>query len=268
MLHSTHPHMTLAFARAYEKTATRITAPISFAALEGLGPMSRGVRLLDIGAGAGALSVPAAHSGASVTAIDIAPGMVELLSERLAPFPDALAQVMDGQAMTFDSEFDAAVSIVGVSMFQDWRRGLSEQVRVLRPGGRAALATWRTMPGGGPFVIMAQAMRAVFPDRLPPPAPDGFVTLSDPAKMDRALREAGLNDVRVEEIEAEWKGPAGPGYLEALRELHSFMPAYAALPADDRTRVDEAILAAVDNQTIDGTIVMKTSVVLGFGTRP
>lgn len=54
------PHMTLAFAQTYERTATRITAPISFAALEGVGPLGRGVRLLDIGAGA--LSIPAAHS--------------------------------------------------------------------------------------------------------------------------------------------------------------------------------------------------------------
>ena len=262
------PLMTPAFARVYEKTATRIMAPISFATLQRIGPLGRNIRLLDIGAGTGALSIPAAHSGATVTAIDIAPGMVELLSERLAPFPDAEAQVMDGQALTFaDSAFDAVVSIVGISIFQDWRRGLSEQARVLRPGGKAALATWRTMPGGGPFVIMAQAMRAVFPDRPPPPAPEGFLVLSDPAKMIEAMREAGLDDVRVEEIEAEWKGPAGAGYLKELRDLHSFMPAYAALDADERISVDEAILAIVDKQAVDGEIMMKTSVVLGFGTK-
>lgn len=262
------PHMTPEFARTYEKTASRIMAPISFAALEGLRPLGRGVRLLDVGAGTGALSIPAAHSGASVTAIDIAPGMVELLTDRLAPFPDSVARVMDGQDLTFaDGEFDAVVSIAGVSIFQDWRRGLSEQVRVLRPGGTAALATWRTLPGGGPFVIMAQAMREVFPHGSPPPAPEGFVVLSDPAQMDKEMREAGLDDVKIEEIEAQWKGPAGPAYLEELRELHLFMPPYAALQPDKRAQVDEAILALVDKQAVDNEIVLKTSVVLGFGTK-
>lgn len=262
------PMMTLAFARIYEKTATRITAPISVAALERLGWVGRGVRLLDIGAGTGALSIPAAYSGASVTAIDIAPGMVEVLSEHLALLPDATARVMDGEALTFaDGEFDMTASIVGVSIFKDWRRGLSEQVRVTRPNGKAVLATWRTMPGGGPFVIMAQAMRATFPDRAPPPAPKGFLVLSDPTKMRTAMDGSGLKDVTVEEIEAEWKGPTGAAYLEQLGDLHAYMPAYAALATDDRRRVDEAILAAVDQQTVNGEIVLKTSVVLGTGTK-
>ncbi|MGK0489947.1 MAG: SAM-dependent methyltransferase [Sphingomonas echinoides] len=257
-----------AFARAYEKTATRIMGPISFAALERVGSVGRGVRVLDIGAGTGALSMPAAYSGAAVMAIDIAPGMVELLSDRLAPFPDATARIMDGQALTFnDGEFDAAFSIAGVSIFQDWRRSLSEQVRVLRSGGKAALATWRTMPGGGPFVIMAQAMRAVFPDRLPPHAPDGFLTLSEPARMAKAMEDAGLLNVEVDVIEAEWTGPAGTAYLDELRDLHSYMPAYAALDAHGRDRVDEAILATIDRQAIDGRVVMKTAVVLGIGTK-
>lgn len=260
--------MTLAFARTYEKTATRIMAPISVAALERLGRVERGVRLLDIGAGTGALSIPAAYSGASVTAIDIAPGMVEVLSERLAPLPDAKAQVMDGEALTFaDGTFDVTASIVGVSIFNDWRHGLSEQARVTRSNGKAVLATWRTPPGGGPFVIMAQAMQVAFPDRAPPPAPAGFLALSDPTKMRDAMTGSGLKDVAVEEVEAEWKGPAGTVYLEQLRDLHAYMPAYAALGGDDRRRVDDAILAGVDRQSVNGEIVLKTSVVLGIGTR-
>lgn len=264
-----NPHMTLAFARAYEKTATRIMAPISFAALERIGPIGRGTRILDIAAGTGALSIPAAHMGASVTAIDIAPGMVELLSERLSPFPTSDAHVMDGQLLNFpDASFDAAASIVGASIFQDWKRGLAEQVRVLRPGGRAAIATWRTLPGGGPFVVMAQALRAMFPDRPPPAPPEGFLVLADPDRMAQAMRDAGLADVKVEEIEAVWEGPAGPAYLSELRDLHPFMGPYAMLGPDLRAKLDEAILTVVDRLAVDDRLVLATSVVLATGTRP
>jgi ubiquinone/menaquinone biosynthesis C-methylase UbiE len=264
-----NPHMTLAFARAYEKTATRIMAPISFAALERIGPVGRETSIIDIAAGAGALSIPAAHSGASVTAVDIAPGMVDLLTERLAPFPRSVARVMDGQSLTFpDESFDAAASIVGISMFTDWRRGLAEQARVLRSGGRAAIASWRTPPGGGPFVIMAQALRTVLPDRAPPAPPQGFLVLAEPDRMAEAMQDAGFVDVEVKEIEAVWEGPAGPAYLTELRDLHHFMGPYAFFDADTRTRLDDAILAIVDRIAINDRVALTTTVVLATGTRP
>lgn len=263
-----HPHWSRAFADAYERTATRITGPISFAALQLLGTLARDARLLDIGAGSGAFSVPAAHAGFAVTAIDIAPGLAELLSERLRPFPRARALVMDGQALDFaDRTFDAVVSIVGVSIFQDWRQGLAEQVRVLRPGGTAVLATWRTLPGGGPFVIMAEALRATFPDQPTPSPPPGFLALAEPDAMRAAFNAAGLTDVSVEEIEAVWEGPAGPAYLEELRDLHPFMGSYALLDAQARARLDAAILKAVERRAAGGRLVLKTQVTMGTGKR-
>jgi SAM-dependent methyltransferase len=262
------PHLTAAFARAYEGAATRITGPMSTAALARLGPVDPDMRLLDIGAGTGAFSVPAAHTGARVTAIDIAPGMVELLAERLAPFPRAEALLMDGEALRFDdASFDAAVSIVGVSMFRNWRQGIAEQVRVLRPGGRAVLATWRTMPGGGPFVIMAEALRAAFPDRQPPTPPGGFLELSEPDAMATTLAEAGLTDLAVDEIDAVWEGPSGPGYLAELRDFHPFIGPYAMLDDAGRARLDDAILAAVDRHQRDGRLVLATTVTVAVGTR-
>lgn len=54
------PHMSEAFARVYEHAAHRITGPVSVAALQRVGGAGDGARVLDIAAGAGALSVPAA----------------------------------------------------------------------------------------------------------------------------------------------------------------------------------------------------------------
>lgn len=265
---ATNSHMSRAFADAYEQAASRITAPVSVAALQRAGPIERETRLLDIGAGAGALSIPAAHAGAIVTAIDIAPGMVELLHDRLLPFPNAIAQVMDGQAMDVaDASFDAAISVFGVSLFADWRRALSEQVRVLRPGGKAVLATWRTPPGGGPFVILAEALATTFPDRLAPAPPPGFLALAEPEALASAFTEAGLVDVKVEEVEAVWEGPAGVTYLDELRDFHAFVAPYALLDEDAKTRLDRAILAAVERRATGDRIVLTTTVTLATGTR-
>jgi len=264
-----HPHMTLAFARAYEAAATRITAPVSVAALCRIGPVARGTRLLDIGAGTGALSIPAAYAGASVTAVDIAPGMITLLNERLSPFPDAYAEVMDGQALQFaDMSFDVAASVFGISLFPDWRRGLAEQVRVLRPGGKAVVATWRTPPGGGPFVILGEALAAMFPDRPSPAPPPGFAALADPGALAAAFTDAGLVDVNAEEIDAVWEGPAGPAYLDELRDFHAFVAPYAQLDEAGRAQLDRAILQAVERRAAGDRIVIEARVTLATGTRP
>jgi|EndMetStandDraft_7_1072992.scaffolds.fasta_scaffold217156_2 2-polyprenyl-3-methyl-5-hydroxy-6-metoxy-1,4-benzoquinol methylase len=47
-------------------------------------------KVLDIAVGSGSLSVPAAHTGASVTAIAIVTGMVDLLRKKPSPFPNCL----------------------------------------------------------------------------------------------------------------------------------------------------------------------------------
>ena len=262
------PHMTRDFARVYELTGNRVTAPVATEALRRAGPVGAGTRLLDIGAGAGALSIPAAYSGASVLAIDIAPGMVELLTERLAPFPRAKTSVMDGEDLQLaDGCFDLAFSIFGVSLFADWRKGLREQYRVLTPGGKASVATWKTPLGGGPFVVMANALRAVFPSQTAPLAPEGFVVLSDPERFATEMRAAGFSKVQVVEIDAVWQGPAGHAYLEELNELHRYMAPYAVLSAEDQHKVDDAIVQVIDKFTVDSQVRIVSPVLIAMGTK-
>jgi SAM-dependent methyltransferase len=263
-----HPHMGDDFARAYDHAANRIMGPISVSALDMVGDIGPSSRILDIAAGAGALSVPAAERGASVLAIDIAPGMVRLLTDKFARFPNCEARVMDGQALELnDASFDAAFSIAGVSLFADWRKGLREQARVLRPGGKACVATWRKLPGGGPFLVMAQAMRTVFPDRPPPAPPEGFITLSDPTRLADELRAAGFTDVLVREVEANWEGPAGERYLEELKDLHSYMGPYRMLDQRERQEVDRVILSIIAPFSSNGRVILPSTALLAVGTR-
>lgn len=264
-----NPHMSDRFAQVYELTAHRITGPVAVQALRLAGPIDAHTRILDIAAGAGALSIPAAFSGATVMAVDIAPGMVNLLSERLKPFPNAQASVMDGQALAIDDDsFDLAFSIFGVSLFNDWRTGLAEQVRVLRSGGKACIATWKTPPGGGPFLVMAQAIRAVFPQSMPPAPPGGFIALADPARIVTELEEAGLVDVHVVEVQAVWQGATGQAYLDELHDLHRFMPPYAALDEQGRREVDRAILRTLDAYTVGERTHMVSPVLIATATKP
>lgn len=163
-----------------------------------LGP---GTRVLDVAAGSGALSIAAAEAGAEVLATDFAPGMVELLRRKA---PSMRVEQMDGQALSVaDASFDAAASLFGLIFFPDVAAGAAELHRVLRRGGRAAVSAW----GAEGFAIQQQALEALARIGVEQPAratlPAAF-RLSDPARLDSLLVEAGFTDVEVHAIEHPW----------------------------------------------------------------
>jgi SAM-dependent methyltransferase len=262
-----NPQMGDHFAAVYEATAHRITGPVSNTALDlvGVGP---GIRILDIAAGAGALSGPAAERGATVLATDVAPGMVRRLAERLRPFRRCEARQMDGEALTVpDANFDAAFSIFGVMLFSDWRRGLREQARVLRSGGKACVATWGEPPGGGPFIAMSAAFRSVFPDLSPPSLPPGMLALSDASRLSAEMSAAGLVSIKVHRVEGIWKGGVGDAYFEDTEALHGYMQPYAALDPADRERVRVAIRTFIAERSDGNTVEFRTPVLVAIGYR-
>ena len=262
-----NPQMGDDFAAVYEATAHRITGPVSNTALDlaGVGP---GTRILDIAAGTGALSGPAAERGAYVLATDVAPGMVRRLAERLRPFRRCTAREMDGEALTVpDASFDATFSIFGVMLFSDWRRGLREQTRVLRSGGKACVATWGEPPGGGPFIAMSAAFRSVFPDLSPPPPPSGMLALSDAGRLSAEMGAAGLCSIEVHRVEGIWRGAVGDAYFEDTEALHGYMQPYAALDQANRERIRAAIRTFVAERCAGETVEFRTPVLVAIGYR-
>ncbi len=100
-----------------------------------------GMRFLDVAAGSGALSIPAAHLGAQVLATDMSPVMLEHLNTRARKEGLSIeTRVMYGHALELkDNTFDVAGSQFGVMLFPDMPRGISEMARVTKPGGRVLM---------------------------------------------------------------------------------------------------------------------------------
>ena len=164
-----------------------------------------GTRLLDVAAGSGAVSLPAARRGADVTAVDISPAMVERLAQRAAVegLP-VTAQVMDGEHLELDDDsFDVAASQFGVMLFPDLARGIAEMARVTRPTGTVALVVFGGSPEDEEFIgFFLAAVRAVTePGTVAPSAPLPPFRLADPAVLEQHLAAAELADVQVHTVD-------------------------------------------------------------------
>lgn len=171
-----------------------------------LGP---GVQVLDVAAGSGGLSIPAARSGADVVAVDISPTMIDRLAARARSegLSTLEARVGDGTALGFDvAEFDAAVSMNGVSLFPDIVAGLREMGRVTRSGGQVLIVTFGPLPQAEFIAFCMGALRATLGEAMPvPPNPLPPFRLADPATLQATLVQAGLHDPRVDTM--TWEMP-------------------------------------------------------------
>ena len=124
-----------------------------------------GARVLDVAAGTGNASIPAAQRGAQVTASDLTPELLEAGSQR----PDATGLPIewveaDAEHLPFDDEsFDVVMSSIGVMFAPHHQAAADELVRVCRPGGTIALLSWT------PEGMIGDLFRTMKPFAPPPP---------------------------------------------------------------------------------------------------
>jgi SAM-dependent methyltransferase len=129
-----------------------------------------GARVLDIACGTGNVTIPLARRGARATGLDMMPHLLEEARARAAReglpirFDEGFAETLPYP----DGSFDVLVSMFGVMFSPLPATVVSEMARVLRPGGRLALANWTASGFGG-------KMSAVVRRYLPPP-PEGTIS--------------------------------------------------------------------------------------------
>jgi ubiquinone/menaquinone biosynthesis C-methylase UbiE len=138
------------------------------AAAEGAG-CGPGDRVLDIAAGSGNAAIQAAMRGASVVASDLTPELFEPGRRRAADNGVELEWVeADAEALPFeDASFDAAISTFGIMFAPRQSVAVSELARVVKPGGRIALCSWR--PAG----FVGEMFATIGSYMKPPPPPEG-----------------------------------------------------------------------------------------------
>jgi ubiquinone/menaquinone biosynthesis C-methylase UbiE len=239
--------------------------------LVGLEP---GERFLDVAAGPGGLSLPAARLGAHVLAIDWSAAMIECFDARLRDegIRDAEGRVMDCHALELpDASFDVTGSLFGVMLVPDQQRALREMVRVTKPDGRVFVIAYG-FPAELEFLqLFVGALKAVAPDfaGIPDDPPPLEFQVSDPDALRGRLIDAGLKDVRVERTAER---PAFASGQDMWNWILYGNPIPGVLLADfnehERERLREVLDGMIRERAgATGRAVLTNAVNIGVGTK-
>jgi ubiquinone/menaquinone biosynthesis C-methylase UbiE len=190
-----------AVAETYARVRAPIHEPPARDLVAELGPPAEG-GLLDVGTGTGVLLAAAGESGWR-PAVGVDRSM-PMLGRARAEEPRA---VVAGDVVDLpfrDATFGAVAAAFVLHTFPRYESALFDMLRGLRPGGRFGVTTWAA--GDDEFsrawreLAEAYATRELLADAVNRAAP-WRERFSDPARLEEALRDAGLRNVRVQRRE-------------------------------------------------------------------
>ncbi|MBR7744288.1 methyltransferase domain-containing protein [Phycicoccus sp. BSK3Z-2] len=229
----------------------------------GVGPDDR---VLDVAAGSGNASLPAARAGARVTASDLTPELLDAGRRRAADTGLDLAwEVADAEALPYDdASFDVVMSSVGVMFAPRHETAAAELLRVCRPGGRVGVLSWT--PDGFVGRLLA-TLRPWAP--APPPGASPPPLWGTPGHVGDLFGD-GVTDLTHDRGEVVVEGFTGPTeFREYFAAGYGPMLTVYRSTADDpeqRAALEEAVDALVAEHD-EGGGTMRWSYLLSTATR-
>lgn len=196
-----------------------------------------GERVIDVAAGNGNATLAAARRFAHVTSTDYVPVLLEKGRQRAVA--ESLAvdfREADAEALPFpDGSFDVAISTFGVMFAPDHARAAGELLRVVRGGGRIALANWT------PEGFLGQVFRTIA-KHVPPPA--GLQSPLLWGTEDHLRRLLGQAELRVQRKNFHFRYMSPAHMLQVFRDFYGPVHmAFRALGPDAGKALEQDFLA-------------------------
>jgi enediyne biosynthesis protein CalE5 len=213
-----------------------------------------GERVLELACGPGGVGLAAAERvgpTGEVVLSDVVPEMAAIAAARAGALGLANVStcVLDlEQIEQPDASFDVVLCREGLMFAPDPARGAREIHRVLRPGGRAALAVWGPRQGNPWLGVVFDVVSAQVGAPVPPPGVPGPFSLDDADKLAGLLSDAGLVDVVVSELATPLRASSFDEWLTRTSSLAGPLASMLASLPDDarrtlRARLHEAVRA-------------------------
>ena len=225
-----------------------------------------GTRLLDVGCGAGQLTLPAARKGIQVTGLDLAANLVQQARAKAAA-EGLEVQVDEGDAEALpypDASFDVEMSLIGAMFAPRPELVASEMIRVCKPGGRLVMGNW-TPEGhiGQMFKVIGK--------HVPPPANFPSPLLWGDEGTVRTRLGAGVKDLTISRYQYPFEYPFGPAkVVDFFIEYYGpTLRAYASLNQDGQKALHDDLTAlwTRNNLATDGTTRVLSEYIEVIGVR-
>jgi SAM-dependent methyltransferase len=225
------------------------TIPIISELLADAADLRAGSRVLDVAGGSGNTALAAARTGAEVVSLDYVPSLLERSKARAAAEGLHYDTVVgDAEAMPFDdASFDAVVSVVGVMFAPNHQRAADELLRVTRPGGTIALASW------APDSFIGELFRTTA-KHVPQPAGLQPPGLWGKEEHVRSLLGDGVIDLRAERRTYNFRYRSPEHFVNVFRTYYGpTHKAFAALDEAGQERLSADLAALIERaDRLDG----------------
>jgi SAM-dependent methyltransferase len=218
--------------------------------------------VLDVGCGTGLSTRRAARAAVDGTAlgVDLSARMLDLARARAAA--DGLTNVTylqaDAQVHRFDpASRDLLISEFGAMFFSDAEAAFANLGTALRPGGRLAITTWRSLRENEWLVTFRTALAAGRDLPEPPTRGSSPFSLSEPDHVRSVLMAAGYQDVELTPFDEPMvMGKDAGDALDFARTMGIYRGLTdgldAASVAEATDRLQDALAAA---ETPDGVLL-------------
>ena len=238
-------------------------APVSHWMVDAIHPQP-GHRVLELAAGVGETGLLAAELVAPAGGViisDQAEAMLEGARARAAELglSNVEFQVLSAEGIDLPlASVDAVLCRWGYMLLADPLTALGETRRVLRPGGRVALAVWASVEHN-PWALLP-TLELIERGLLPAPAPGtpGPFALGDPARLQELLDQAGFLEAQVEAIDLQRRHSSFGEFWESQLDLSPSLPnAVLVRPAPEIAEIRDAVAARLAPYTAaDGSLTI------------
>jgi SAM-dependent methyltransferase len=211
-----------------------------------------GERVLELACGPGTVGLAAAElvtPDGHVVLSDVAAPMTEIAARRAEErgIANVSTRVLELERIAEpDASYDVVLCREGIMLVLDPARAAREIARVLKPGGRVALAVWGPRAENPWLSIVFDAVSAQLGAPMPPPGQPHPFSLDDPDRVQRLLADAGLAGVTIEAVPTPYHADSVAEWWERTVALAGpLAQKLAALPPQAaealRARAAEAI---------------------------
>jgi SAM-dependent methyltransferase len=198
-----------------------------------------GWRVLDVATGSGNAAIAAARHGCTAVGVDYVPALLES-GRRRAEAEGLAVELLEGdaEALPFpDDSFDAVTSVFGAMFAPDHEQAAAELLRVCRPGGTIALASWT--PDG----FIGDLFRTVGAHVAPPAGVPSPMLWGTAAHL-RELFGDGIASLETDERTFTFRFRSAEEFVLFFRTWYGpTVRAFAALEGDAREALEQDLVA-------------------------